>query len=469
MHLIFGRPRADVSRVRRTHRRGTVPIRVALAVVLGAMLVAPIATGALGWVFLARTSDSYERVNERLDTLSANVDLARQALGAVGDAAERLATLRAPFSRFDSVPFDSGTAAFQRRLLPLQRLGDADRRRAARAIAERWRLVGRIADAALARRRSLGSHDFPIYVVRGEVRLSQQALGDIERAGRSDVARQRGDANRRKQTELFALLALLGVGGIGAAWSVRILMRLITRPLQELTSAAGRLAEGDLAQRVPVERDDEFGRLARAFNAMAERLAASRAELSWQAYHDRLTGLPNRALFADRARTALARTLRTGGSIGVVLIDLDSFKSTNDTLGHQAGDRLLVEVARRLSSSLRAEDTVARLGGDEFAMLIADASDRHVVLGVAGRAHAELARPAFVNGVEVSAAASLGIYRSVAGDDVDDCLRRADTAMYAAKARGKNRIQEFEPAMEAALSARGPLDEGPQPDPHAAV
>lgn len=166
--------------------------------------------------------------------------------------------------------------------------------------------------------------------------------------------------------------------------------------------------------------------------------------LEHQAYHDSLTGMPNRALFMDRLEQALARTGRSGDKVAILFMDLDDFKHINDSLGHRAGDLLLIEIARRLRTCLRPEDTVARFGGDEFIILLEDLEDVDDATDVAERIAQALYAPFIVDGHEVFATASIGIVLgSYPRDRAEDLLRSADVAMYRSKYRGKNRHEIF--------------------------
>src|SRR5215204_5904508 len=173
-------------------------------------------------------------------------------------------------------------------------------------------------------------------------------------------------------------------------------------------------------------------------------------QLSYQAFHDLLTGLPNRALFMDRLERALTRAHRRGTRVAVLFTDLDNFKVINDSLGHKAGDQLLVAVAERLKTCLRPEDTAARLGGDEFTILIEDISSVGEVVQIAERI-AEILQPPFtLEEQEVFATVSTGIaLNSPTQEQPADLLRHADLAMYRAKHRGKARYEVFEPSMDA--------------------
>jgi diguanylate cyclase (GGDEF)-like protein/PAS domain S-box-containing protein len=180
------------------------------------------------------------------------------------------------------------------------------------------------------------------------------------------------------------------------------------------------------------------------------------AQLQHNAFHDTLTGLANRALFADRLDHALARTDRLAAPVAVLFVDLDDFKAVNDGSGHTAGDELLIAVAERLRQTLRPSDTIARLGGDEFAVLIEDAAEPGRPAAAAERLLAALADPFDAvgdgAGTQVRITASVGIATGAAGQhDAAELLRHADVAMYAAKAAGKGRSAVFEPEMESAI------------------
>jgi diguanylate cyclase (GGDEF)-like protein len=174
--------------------------------------------------------------------------------------------------------------------------------------------------------------------------------------------------------------------------------------------------------------------------ALNRRLAAMVGQLEHRAFHDGLTGLPNRALFRERVGHALSRRSQAGTPLALLFIDLDDFKTVNDQLGHAAGDDLLAAVAGRLKTCVRGEDTVARLGGDEFAILLEQSSSHEVAVRVAGRV-LEAMRPAFpLEGRQVQVGASVGVTVSAA-TEVDQVLREADVAMYTAKAHGKGRFE----------------------------
>jgi len=191
---------------------------------------------------------------------------------------------------------------------------------------------------------------------------------------------------------------------------------------------------------------------------VTERRALER-ELEHQAFHDRLTGLANRALFRDRLEHALARRNRNQHPVAVLLLDLDDFKVVNDSLGHAVGDRLLVMVADRLRGRLRASDTTARLGGDEFAVLLDEPAAADEATRVAERLIEALAAPYQLDGRELFGRASIGVALAArTGQPPDELLRDADMAMYAAKARSRGGYQIFQPELHQAALGRLALE-----------
>jgi diguanylate cyclase (GGDEF)-like protein/PAS domain S-box-containing protein len=216
----------------------------------------------------------------------------------------------------------------------------------------------------------------------------------------------------------------------------------------ELVSARGNLEVEAICTNL-LDNDD-VGGIVLNIRDITERKSFER-QLAHQAFHDEVTGLANRALFRDRVEHALER-VRRGSSVAVLFIDVDDFKAVNDTLGHQVGDELLRIVAERIIASSRTIDTAARLGGDEFAVLLED-NTPSVPERVAERLLAEISAPIDVHGHDLGVTASIGIACSVPGDlcSVDELLRNADVAMYAAKADGKGVCRTFESSMHVAL------------------
>jgi diguanylate cyclase (GGDEF)-like protein len=185
---------------------------------------------------------------------------------------------------------------------------------------------------------------------------------------------------------------------------------------------------------------------------------AIEAELEHQAFHDTLTGLPNRALFRNRVEHALAGQLRGGVTIAVLFLDIDNFKDINDSLGHVAGDEVLREVGRRLDDCMRPVDTAARLGGDEFAVLIQSSAGEADAIEIAHRVMTALAPALTLAGSQVNIATSIGVAfgggGASANRSANELLHDADAAMYMAKQTGRGGYEVFQPEMHAQALVR---------------
>ena len=242
--------------------------------------------------------------------------------------------------------------------------------------------------------------------------------------------------------------------------------------LQQLVDGIVRLAAGALGSRMtPSQRGDDIDAVITGVNLLAEELEyiysdleqrvadrtsmlqRAQAELHEMAKTDALTGLANRILLNERIQEAILASADSGTITAVLVLDLDSFKGINDSLGHGAGDIVLVEVARRLRSSVRATDTVARLGGDEFAVVITGSSTEEILL-IAHRISEHLQDSVRVGTETVWAMASIGVCIGSSGYPPEALMRDADIAMYQAKAQGRNNVQLFHPDMLAAVRER---------------
>jgi diguanylate cyclase (GGDEF)-like protein len=235
---------------------------------------------------------------------------------------------------------------------------------------------------------------------------------------------------------LWLPLGAVLVPGVSALVTGSVLLQLLAGAGMLLVIARLRLMSGDLAEQ----------------RRLAEELATTTRELEYLALHDPLTGLANRALFAEQLDQAWAQHRRHARGLSVLALDLDGFKRVNDTYGHSAGDHLLVEAARRLQRTVRDGDTVARLGGDEFTVLLPEASSAEAEV-IAERIRTELTAPLEVAGEPLTIATSIGIAEALDRHaHPEELLREADAALYAAKAAGKGRHEVYAPGLERATS-----------------
>lgn len=190
-------------------------------------------------------------------------------------------------------------------------------------------------------------------------------------------------------------------------------------------------------------------------NRSTSQLEDGRSTAQYMAFHDKLTGLANRALFEDRLGLAVARAKRGAGDIALLILDLDRFKQVNDTLGHEAGDHLIQQVAERLRPLLRESDTIARLGGDEFAVILMDFKSPEDMTMIANRIIRSIEQPFEVGGSQAFVGVSIGIAVSPSvSSEPQDLTRKADIALYQAKAGGRNQFKVFEANMSEAVLRR---------------
>lgn len=236
------------------------------------------------------------------------------------------------------------------------------------------------------------------------------------------------------EVQIFSFSMVILIAAVIAAI---FFARGVTKPLRILAQGAKRIGRGDYVLPIVVDQQDELGQLAHTFNDMQSAIARREDQITYQASHDALTGLPNRALFMDRMTQSIELAKRTGAAVGMIMMDLDRFKEINDTLGHHFGDRLLIEIGRRISQTLRSSDTVARLGGDEFAIKFTTSDISHAS-EVAYRISGALQAPFVLGDISIDVSASMGIALSpMHAEDAATLMKRADIAMYDAK---KNHI-----------------------------
>lgn len=254
---------------------------------------------------------------------------------------------------------------------------------------------------------------------------------------------------------LMVFTAILMAGGAFVVWD-------IATALARAAQLSGQQNPEVLAE---TGRKDEIGTLMSSFARMLATIEQQAEEINEfprrldqlvrEAFRDSLTGLPNRALFMDRLAHALTRADRGGANLAVLFLDLDRFRILNETLGHEIGDRLLLEVGHRIAGCLRPEDTVARLGGDEFALLLDETADLPGATAVAERVSAEIQRPFVVDGRDVLISASIGIALTGGGSmQPDEVLHNADLAMYQAKAEGRARYELYQPSLSVSTQER---------------
>ncbi len=294
--------------------------------------------------------------------------------------------------------------------------------------------------------------------------ISEPVFGREARIGSVELEVELGGLRTRIVDYTLAVgLVAIAAAALGYLLLSTLVRRLLA-PLEGLSLTARRVKEtGDFALRAPEDTGDEIGELARGFNDMLAQIQSrdtslaaeleqrrqAEGRLAQLAHFDPVTNLPNRHYFNERIRIVVEDTRILGARTALLLIDIDDFKLVNDSLGHHVGDRLLEEIGRCIKQQVRATDTVARLGGDEFAVILEHVSGREEPRHVVDKIIGALARPLTPDGHVVHVGVSVGI-AFFPGDatSVAGLLRRADAALYDAKARGKHCYRFFEPELD---------------------
>ncbi|MEK6815633.1 MAG: diguanylate cyclase [Nitrospirota bacterium] len=273
-----------------------------------------------------------------------------------------------------------------------------------------------------------------------------ERLHDFTKAEIEGQARAMALSVWRRASLIFASVFLLEAVIVVAAGIV--LGRSVLVPILTLEEGARRFGEGDLSHRVSLDRGDELGRLAGAFNTMAERIEKSQRDLMKLSIRDSLTGLYNAGEFARRVEEEKARQERTKRPFSLLMLDLDRFKEVNDTYGHPAGDAVLKAVVTILLSELRQGDTLCRYGGEEFAVILPETPGGGAIVAAERVRGSVAAAPITIAwGKDVHVTVSIGA--AVFPDDAkspEALVAMADEALYAAKRAGRNRVRRFEGA-----------------------
>lgn len=307
-----------------------------------------------------------------------------------------------------------------------------------------------------------GELDQALYVIR-PVTMHQEVIGYTLLL--SDLS----NLKARQIEQMIIAFAVFLLSLIVALLLSSVAQRIVTRPISELASTARKITRTRNYQlRVHNRSKDEIGSLATDFNQMIGQIQARDNELEQarqlleekvkdrtaelllltqqlehQAFHDSLTGLPNRATFDNNLSTAISYAERRNEQLAIMFLDLDRFKDINDTLGHDMGDQLLVELSSRLSQCLRSSDTLARLGGDEFAVLSVNTSQDNAT-DIATKIIQAIQDPIEIREFNLQVTTSIGIsIYPTDGSDATTLIKHADTAMYCSKAAGRNQFSFF--------------------------
>ena len=307
---------------------------------------------------------------------------------------------------------------------------------------EHWDRAGDLGETVLAVANARRTLAWELESLHAHISRAVDALDRAHSLSEWEMAASLATVHGARRRATFLILAVLALGTAITLTGARMLARSILAPVNEIKQGAERLSAGDFAYRVAVASCGELARLGTTFNAMAEKLASNRAALVELAVRDGLTGIYNHREFQRHLGVELEESRRSGDPLAMLLMDVDRFKSVNDTQGHQAGDAVLRGVTARLSQAARPTDLVARYGGDEFVILLPRTS-RSGAMAMAERIRGLVATPAAAGETRTpDVTVSIGI--AVCPDHAqskDDLIREADDALYAAKHAGGNQTR----------------------------
>jgi len=257
------------------------------------------------------------------------------------------------------------------------------------------------------------------------------------------------------QSRKTLVITILFIAVVTLIISFIVLNKMLSLPLKRLLNGIEIMSKGDYSHKIDVTGNDEFSHISLEFNKMAEKIAAREYELDKLAHFDALTQMPNRVMFQKHSDAAINRAKRLNSKLAIFFLDLDEFKIINDTLGHNVGDQLLIEVSKNLSKIMRNSDFLARIGGDEFNILVEDLDSAVAAEEIAQKIIAQMKKPLLVNGKQMHITSSVGIaiYPND-GQESITLLKNADLAMYQAKADGRNKYHFFSQELEVSLNRR---------------
>ncbi|MDO8691932.1 MAG: diguanylate cyclase [Dehalococcoidia bacterium] len=315
-----------------------------------------------------------------------------------------------------------------------------------------WELAKVVAGDILALSNPVG--DFTsataMSLLDSHARRSVDYLDQVYEGANREIEEEMAKAETLKRTQLYSIAGIFGLGLLAAALAASILARSVLKPVALLEEGARRFGEGVLAHRVKLSAQDEFGRLAASFNAMAEKLKIAQEALSELSIRDSLTGLYNGRELHRRLNEHVELSRRYGRPLAILMLDLDFFKAVNDNYGHQAGDESLQAVAGILRREIRSGDLVARYGGEEFIVILPE-TKMSGAAAVAERIRAGIANSPILVGqdLSISITVSIGVSTfppegagggSAGGLTEDGLIAAADQALYVAKNTGRNRV-----------------------------